>query len=158
VAPTAEQAKIVARTVAAVTEDLERMSFNTAISRLMEFTNAFTGQPVRPKSAMEAFTLLLSPMAPHIGEELWQLLGHTDSLAYAPWPEFDPALLKDEQIEVPVQINGKLRARVSVPAEASKEQIEAAARADERVAAALEGKTVRKVIVVPGKLINFVVG
>ncbi|MDR3636679.1 MAG: leucine--tRNA ligase [Isosphaeraceae bacterium] len=156
--PTREQAKVVARTVAAVTDDLERMSFNTAISRLMEFTNAFTAMDVRPKSALATFTLLLAPLAPHVAEELWELLGHRESLAYAPWPEYDPALLKDEEIEVPVQVNGKLRGRIVVPAEADAAQIEAAARADERVAPAIEGKTVRKVVVVPGKLINFVVG
>ncbi len=104
-----------ARTVAAVTDDLEAMRFNTAISRLMEFTNSFTAQEVRPKSAMETFTLLLAPMAPHLAEELWQILGHERSLAYEPWPTFDPALLKDEEIEVPVQVNGKLRGRVVVP-------------------------------------------
>lgn len=156
--PTAEQAKIIARTVAAVSDDLERLSFNTAISRLMEFTNAFTGQAVRPKSAMETFTLLLSPMAPHIAEELWQVLGHDQTLAYEPWPSFDPALLKDDEVEIPVQINGKLRARVMMPADATREQMEATARADEKVVAAMEGKAIRKVIVVPGKLINFVVG
>ncbi len=115
VEPTPEQAKVVARTVAAVTDDLEAMRFNTAISRLMEFTNAFTGQDVRPRSAMETFTLLLAPMAPHVAEELWQVLGHGESLAYAPWPTFDPALLKDEEVEVPVQVNGKLRGRVVRP-------------------------------------------
>ncbi len=149
---------MVARTVAAVTDDLERLSFNTAISRLMEFTNAFTAQEVRPKSAMEAFALLLAPMAPHVAEELWQILGHDDSLAYAPWPAYDPALLKDDEVEIPVQINGKLRGRVIVPADATREQIEAAARGDEKIAALVEGKTIRKVVVVPGKLINFVVG
>jgi leucyl-tRNA synthetase len=158
VAPTTEQAKIVARTVAAVTDDFDRLSFNTAISRLMEFTNAFTAMEVRPKSAMETFTLLLAPMAPHLAEELWRALGRGESLAYAPWPSYDPALLKDDEIEVPVQVNGKLRARVTVPADADQGALEAAARADERVAALLEGKTVRKVIVVPGKLVNFVVG
>src|SRR5262249_32525460 len=151
------QAKIIARTVAAVTDDIEAMRFNTAISRLMEFTNAFTSQEVRPRAAMETFTLLLSPMAPHIAEELWQILGHGETLAYEPWPTYDPALLKDEEIEVPVQVNGKLRGRVTVPADATRDQIEAAARADERIAALLEGKAVRKVIVVPGKLVNFVV-
>src|SRR5262249_41094585 len=157
-APTTEQAKIVAWTVAAVTDDLERLSFNTAISRLMEFTNAFTGMDVRPRSAMETFTLLLAPMAPHAAEELWQALGHADTLAYEAWPTFDPALLKDEEVEVPVQVNGKLRGRVTVASDADKAAIEAAARSDERIAALLEGKTVRKVIVVPGKLVNFVVG
>jgi leucyl-tRNA synthetase len=157
VEPTKDQAKVVARTVAAVTDDLERMSFNTAISRLMEFTNAFTGMDVRPRSAMETFTLLLAPMAPHLAEELWQVLGHAESLAYAPWPTFDPSLLKDDEVEVPVQINGKLRGRVTVPAGADRDALEAAARADERIAALLEGKEIKKVIVVPGKLVNFVV-
>jgi leucyl-tRNA synthetase len=155
VEPTREQAKIVARTVAAVTDDLEALRFNTAISRLMEFTNAFTAQDVRPKSAMETFTLLLAPMAPHIAEELWQVLGHDATLAYAPWPTFDPALLKDDEVEIPVQVNGKLRGRVTVPAGADRAALEAAARS--AIAALLEGKTIKKVIVVPGKLVNFVV-
>jgi leucyl-tRNA synthetase len=152
-----DQARLVARTVAAVTDDLEAMRFNTAISRLMEFTNAFTAQEVRPRAAMETFTLLLAPMAPHVAEELWELLGHDTTLAYAPWPEYDPALLKDDEVEVPVQINGKLRGRVVVAADAGRDAIEAAARADARIAALLEGKTIRKVVVVPGKLVNFVV-
>jgi leucyl-tRNA synthetase len=158
VEPTPEQAKVVARTVAGVTEDIEAMRFNTAISKLMEFVNAFTGQEVRPRSAMETFTLLLAPLAPHLGEELWQVLGHTDTLAYHPWPTFDPALLRDEEVEIPVQVNGKVRSRLVVPADADKAAIERAARADERIAALLEGKAIKKVIAVPGKLVNFVVG
>jgi leucyl-tRNA synthetase len=97
-------------------------------------------------------------MAPHLAEELWQLLGHGKTLAYEPWPTYDPALLKDEEIEVPVQVNGKLRAKVVVPADADGPAIEAAARQDERIAGLIEGKTIRKVVVVPGKLVNFVVG
>jgi leucyl-tRNA synthetase len=155
--PTLDQAKLVARTVAAVTDDYEALRFNTAISRLMEFVNAFTGAEVRPKGAMETFTLLLAPMAPHLAEELWEILGHERTLAYAPWPTFDPELLKDAEIEVPVQINGKLRVRVSVPADADATALEAAAKADARMAALLEGKTIRKTVVVPGKLVNFVV-
>jgi leucyl-tRNA synthetase len=157
VAPTRAQARLVARTVAAVTDDIEALRFNTAISRLMEFTNAFTASEVRPKSAMKTFTLLLAPLAPHIAEELWQLLGHDHTLAYEPWPTYDPALLKEDTIEVPVQVSGKLRGRVVVAADADANAIEAAARSDERIAALLIGKTVRKVVVVPGKLINFVV-
>jgi leucyl-tRNA synthetase len=153
-----EQAKVVARTIAAVTDDFESLRFNTAISRLMEFVNFFTGQDARPKTAMEDFALLLAPMAPHMAEELWSLLGHDKSLAYEPWPEFDPALLKDDEVEIPVQLNGKLRGRVVVAAGASGEQIEQTARADPKIAALLECKTVRKVVVVPGKLVNFVVG
>ena len=152
----ADQAKLVARTVAAVTDDLESLRFNTAISRLMEFVNAFTGQEVRPRAAMETFTLLLSPMAPHLAEELWEILGHEQTLAYAPWPTFDPSLLKDDEIEVPVQINGKLRGRVLVPADADRGQLEAAARSDEKIVALIDGKPIRKTIVVPGKLVNFV--
>ncbi len=154
---TVEQAKLVARTVAAVTDDMERMSLNTAISRLMEFTNAFTGMDVRPRSAMETFALLLAPMAPHLAEELWQILGHAETLAYVPWPTFDPALLKDETIEIPVQINGKLRSRVTVPAGADREALESAVRADEKIAGLLVGKEIKKVVVIAGKLVNFVV-
>jgi leucyl-tRNA synthetase len=156
VAPTREQARLVARTVAAVSDDIEAMRFNTAISRLMEFTNAFTADLVRPKSAVKTFVLLLSPLAPHVAEELWQVLGHDHTLAYEPWPGYDPALLKDDTIEIPVQISGKLRGRVVVAADADAAAIENAARSDERIAALLAGKTVRKVVVIPGKLINFV--
>ncbi len=158
VAPTIEQAKIVARTVAGVSDDIEGLRFNTAISKLMEFTNFFTGQEVRPKVAMETFTLLLAPLAPHLAEELWEMLGHAKTLAYEPWPGFDPELLKDDEIEIPVQVNGKLRVRISVPADADANQIEELARADARIVGLLEGKTVRKVVVVAGKLVNFVVG
>jgi leucyl-tRNA synthetase len=157
VPPTPEQAKVVARTIAAVTDDLEALRLNTAISRLMEFVNAFTADAVRPLSCMRTFALLLSPFAPHLGEELWRLLGGADTLAYEPWPTFDPALLRDDTVEVPVQVGGKIKARVRVPAEADAPTLEAAARAEAKVAAALEGRTVVKVIAVPGKLVNFVV-
>ena len=156
VEPTPAQAKLVARTVAGVTDDLDGMRFNTAISKLMEFVNAFTGQEVRPRGAMEAFTLLLAPMAPHLAEELWEILGHPTTLAREPWPGFDPALLEDDETEIPVQVNGKLRAKILVPAGAVPEQIEAAARSDERIVALLQGKAIRKTVVVPGKLVNFV--
>ncbi len=157
VEPTPLQAKITARTIAGATEDIEAMRFNTAISKLMEFVNAFTGFEIRPKSSIEAFTLLLSPFAPHLAEELWELLGHQQSLAYEPWPDYDPKHLIDETIEIPVQINGKLRGRVVVAAGLDREGIEIAARNDPRVASLLDGKTVKKAIVVPGKLVNFVV-
>jgi len=154
---TADQAKVAARTIASVTDDFETLRFNTAISRLMEFVNFFTSQGVRPKPAMETFTLLLAPLAPHIAEELWQLLGHEQTLAYEPWPAHDPALLKDDEIEIPVQINGKLRGRVVVAPDADDERIEKTARADPKIAVLLEATTVRKVVVVPGKLVNFVI-
>jgi len=150
------QAKLVARTIAGVTDDLEGMRFNTAISKLMEFVNFFTGQDVRPRRAMEAFTLLLAPMAPHLAEELWEVLGRGPTLAYEPWPAFDSALLVDEEIEIPVQINGKLRTRITVAAGAGPEEIEAAARSDDKIVAQLQGKAIRRTVVVPGKLVNFV--
>jgi leucyl-tRNA synthetase len=155
--PTLERAKVAARTVAAVTDDIEGLRFNTAISRLMEFVNFFTAQEVRPRRAMETFVLILSPFAPHIAEELWQLLGHEQTLAYEPWPAFDPALLKDEEVEIPVQVNGRLRGRIVVAAGLDAAALEQAAREDPRIGALLNGKTVRKVVVVPGKLVNFVV-
>ena len=145
------------KTIKAVTDDLEQMSFNTAIARMMEFTNFFLKSEVRPRAAMEKLVLLLSPLAPHVAEELWQALGHAGTLAYEPWPAFDEAAIREDTIEVPVQINGKLRGRVSVPADADKAALEAAARGDAKIAEMLAGKTVVKTIVVPGRMVNFVV-
>ena len=157
VEPTAEQRKIVARTVAAVSDDLDAHRFNTSISRLMEFTNFFTGQEVRPKSAMKTFVLLLAPLAPHLAEELWEALGEKETLAYAPWPTFDPADLVDDEVEIPIQINGRVKARISLAAEHDAATLEAAARGDARIAALLDGKAEKKVVVIPGKMVNFVV-
>jgi leucyl-tRNA synthetase len=106
---------------------------------------------------LEPFVLLLAPYAPHVAEELWRVLGRTDTLAYEPWPAFDAELAKDDEIEVPVQVNGKLKARLKVPAEIDDAALEAAARADATVSAQLAGKTVKLVKVVPRKLVNFVV-
>jgi leucyl-tRNA synthetase len=157
VALTAEQLRVVHKTIKAVTEDFESLGFNTAIARLMEFVNAFTRQPVRPKWAMETFVLLLSPLAPHVAEELWSVLGHSATLAYEPWPTYDEALTRDASIEMPVQVNGKVRGKVVVAADASPHTVLTAARSDERVRTWLDGKRVVKEIVVPGKLVNFVV-
>lgn len=157
VQPTEEQNRVLHKTIKQVTGDIARMEFNTAIARMMEFTNFFTKQSVRPQSVMERFVLLLSPFAPHIGEELWQLLGHGKTLAYEPWPSFDDALTKDAEIEIPVQILGKLRGKVVVPADSDQATLIAAARGDARIAELLTGKEVVKTIVVPGKLVNFVV-
>jgi leucyl-tRNA synthetase len=156
VEPTDEQSRVLHKTIKAVTDDIEAMAFNTAIARMMEFTNYFGRQDPRPKSVMEQFILVLSPFAPHLAEELWRLLGHNDTLAYEDWPEYDEALTRDEVIEVPVQINGKLRSKIQVLADITKEDLEAAARADVQIATHLAGKTVAKVIVVPGRLVNFV--
>jgi leucyl-tRNA synthetase len=155
--PTVAQLRVLHKTIAAVTADIETLSFNTAIAKMMEFTNFFTKEERRPRAVMEPFVLLLSPFAPHLAEDLWQLLGHKKSLAYEPWPKADAAWLKEDTVEVPVQVNGKLRSRVVVAADANATTIEAAARADERTADLLSGREVVKVIVVPGKLVNFVV-
>ncbi len=157
VEPDEEQNRVLHRTIKGVTEDIERMAFNTAIAKMMECTNFFTKQTVRPKSAMERLVLLLSPFAPHLAEELGQALGRETTLAYEPWPPFDESRIKEDTIEIPVQIGGKLRARVRVPAEADKAALEAAARAEEKIAELLAGKTVVKTIVVPGRMVNFVV-
>ena len=156
VPPTEEQNRTLHRTIQAVTRDIEGLQVNTAIARMMEFVNFFTKETVRPKKAMESFILLVSPYAPHIAEELWQLLGHTKSLAYEPWPTFDLALTIDSSVEIPVQISGKLRHKIVVPAGIDAAALEAAARADAKVGELLAGKQVVKVIAVPGKLINFV--
>jgi leucyl-tRNA synthetase len=156
-APTDEQNRVVHKTIQAVTRDTENMSFNTAIARMMEFVNYFTKQSSRPRQAMEAFVLLLAPYAPHISEELWHQLGNTQSLAYAPWPRFDETFTTDSSIEVPVQINGKVRAKLVVPAGLSQEELAAAAQQDSKVAEALAGRQVVKTVVVPGRMVNFVV-
>lgn len=157
VPPTEEQNRTLHKTIKQVTSDLTKMEFNTTIARMMEFTNFFTKQSVRPKSVLEKFILLLSPLAPHIGEELWHLLGNKNTLAYEPWPTFDDALTKDAEIEIPVQVLGKLRGKVTVPAGSDQATIVAAAQADAKVAEWLAGKEITKTIYVPGKLVNFLV-
>ncbi len=157
VEPTREQDRMLHKTIAAVTQDIENLSFNTAIARLMEFVNFYTKQEVRPKSAMSTFTLLLSPLAPHLAEELWELLGHTGTLSYEPWPVYDPALTKSSEVEVPIQVNGKLRTKLVVSAEATQEELEALALADPRVIELTADKQILKTIIVPGRLVNFVV-
>ncbi len=156
-APQESQLRILHKTIKTVTDDIDRLAFNTAISRMMEFTNFMSGQETRSKSSLEQFVLLLNPFAPHIAEELWHALGHSGTLAYEPWPTYDLALLVEDTIEVPVQINGKVRAKIIVPANSDPAALEAAARADETVQKNLEGKTVVKVVAVPGRLLNFVV-
>jgi leucyl-tRNA synthetase len=155
--PTEEQARVLHRTIKAVSEDLEALRFNTAIARLMEFVNFFTGQSRRPRSSMEAFTLMLAPLVPHIAEEMWQALGHATTLAYEQWPTHDPAFTKGETVDVVVQLNGKTRSRLTLSADAEPPALETAALADARIQRLLAGRTPRKVIVVPGKLVNLVV-
>jgi leucyl-tRNA synthetase len=141
-----------------VTEDIDRLQFNTAISALMVLVNDLTKETVRPRAAIETLLLLLAPFAPHMAEELWQQLGHAKTLAYEPWPVADAKYLVKTEIEIPMQINGKLRGLITVAPGSTKETVEATARALPAFAEWTAGKTVRKVIVVPDKLINFVVG
>jgi leucyl-tRNA synthetase len=155
--PTAEQNRLLHKTIAAVTRDIERLDFNTAIARMMEFTNFFTKADVRPRAVLEPFVLLLSPFAPHLAEELWQLLGHAKSLAYEPWPAADPQWLREDSVEIPVQINGKVRSRIQAPADSDAAALESLARADAKIAEQLQGKTVLKVVVIPGRMVSFVV-
>ncbi len=157
VPPTDAQLRFLHKTIKVVTKNLEELEFNIAIARLMEFVNFFTAETVRPKSVLEQFVLLVSPLAPHICEELWRILGHDQSLAYEPWPTFDESLTQDASIEIPVQVLGKMRGKVIMPADSSEEQIVAAAKEDPKVAELLNGKEIVKTIYVKGKMVNFVV-
>jgi len=158
VEPDKETLRILHHTIQRVTNDLETMSFNTAISAMMELTNHLTKQTVRSKSVLKTFMLILSPFAPHLAEEIWNALGAANTLAYEPWPSYDESLLKADTVEIPVQINGKLKSKLSVSPDLSKDELEQAARNDEKIKSLLEGKTIKKVIVVPGKLVNLVIG
>lgn len=144
------------QTVKKVTEDYEALRFNTAISQLMVFINEAYKAPVLPKAYMEGFVKLLSPVCPHIAEELWEKLGHSNTIAYEAWPAYDEAKLVEDEVEIVIQVNGKVRTKLHVPADATKEQLEQLAMEDEKIKEQIEGKTVRKVIAVPGKLVNIV--
>jgi len=158
VAPTREQQRLIHQTIAKVTEDIEAMRFNTAISSLMELTNAAYKWPQMPRAAAETLVLLLAPLAPHLAEELWQRLGSAESLAYHAWPVADPALVKADVLEIPVQVNGKVRGRISVPAEAQESEVIEIAKADQNVSKHLAGQSLKRAIYVRGRIVNFVVG
>jgi leucyl-tRNA synthetase len=154
---TPDQNRILHKTIKAVTEDIRSMSFNTAIARMMEFTNFFLKEQIRPKEAMEKFVLLLSPFAPHIAEELWLILGHEKTLAYEPFPTYDAEAIKESTLEIPVSINGKLRSKIVIAADADESAMEQFALADAKIAELLSDKTIIKKIIVLGKMVNFVV-
>nr|AAA22571.1 transfer RNA-Leu synthetase [Bacillus subtilis] len=143
-------------TVMKVTDHYEGLRFNTGISQLMVFINEAYKATELPKEYMEGFVKLLSPVAPHLAEELWEKLGHSGTIAYEAWPVYDETKLVDDEVEIVVQLNGKVKAKLQVPADATKEQLEQLAQADEKVKEQLEGKTIRKIIAVPGKLVNIV--
>jgi leucyl-tRNA synthetase len=155
--PTLEQLRVLHKTIQAVTGDLQELRFNTAISRLMEFVNFFTGQTSRPRACVEPFVLMLAPLAPHIAEEMWQALGHLESLAYEPWPQFEEQYTRDDVVELPIQINGRVRSRLLAAVSSSRDELERAALSDAKVKKYIEGRAVGKVIVVPNRLINIVV-
>ena len=154
--PTDEQLRVLHKTIKAVQNDIENLSFNTAIARMMEFVNFFTKQSKRPKSIMQSFLIILSPFAPHLSEELNQTLGFKDSLAYGPWPKYDESLTVDKTIEIPIQLNGKVKSKINVARGIPKDELQETAMADEKVVKMLAGKEIRKVIVVPDRLVNIV--
>ncbi len=169
VAPDAAQQKALHACIRKVTEDMDALRFNTAISALMIFVNEALGWKIRPAQAMGQFLLLLQPLSPHLAEELYARLRTafpaifqepltSTSIAYAPWPKYDPACLVESTLEIPVQVNGKLRDRIVVASEATDQEIEAAALAAEKAQPFLAGKSVKKVILVQRKLVNLIAG
>lgn len=148
--------KVYHQTVKKVTEDFEQLHFNTAISQLMVFVNEAYKADALPYEYVEGFVQLLAPIAPHIGEELWSILGNDNGISYVPWPTYDESALVEDEIEVVFQVNGKVRAKAMVPADAEKAVLEQLAQENELVQEQLQGKTIRKVIVVPNKLVNIV--
>ncbi len=144
------------KTIKGVTEDIERFAFNTAISKIMELSNAMQGADI-DKDCAEKLLLLISPFAPHMAQELWDITGNKTDISKEPWPKYDPALIIDDEIEMPIQINGKLRDKIMVPAGSSDEDLKAKALDSDKIKAALDGKQIIKVIVANKKLVNVVV-
>jgi len=149
--------RLLHQTIKKVGDDVESFGFNTAISQMMIFVNHLSKLQIKPKSVVEKFVLILAPFSPHIAEELWQRLGHSDSLACEPWPDYDKELIKEKEIKLAVQVNGKIKDRITVAADADEEQIKQEALASEKVIAALAGKQPKKVIVIKSRLVNIVV-
>ncbi len=156
----AELNRLLHKTIAATRDGFQTLRFNTSIARLTELNNAITAAYPHggaPRPLAEALVLMIAPLAPHIAEELWARLGHESSLAWEAFPVADPALLVDETVEVPVQVNGKVRAVIRVPSGTEGDALSAAAQQDERVVAALGGRDIKRVVTVPGRLVNFVI-
>jgi leucyl-tRNA synthetase len=155
---TADFERVFHQTVKKVGEDIEALRFNTAISQLMIFVNEAMKLEKLPRRELEQFLLLLAPFAPHIAEELWEQMGHERSLAYEPWPRYDAQKTLEDQVEIVLQVNGKVRGKLLIPQGADQANVEKLAREDANVQRHLEGKQVRRVIVVPNKIVNIVVG
>jgi leucyl-tRNA synthetase len=149
--------KVYHKSVKKITEDFEKLAFNTAISQMMIFVNAVYKEGKCPKAYAEGLVKMLSCMCPHIGEELWSLLGHENTIAFEPWPTYDEAKTTDDEVEIVVQINGKLRAKIKAAVDMPSAEVIALAKADAAIAAAVEGKTIVKEISVPNKIVNIVV-
>jgi len=149
---------LVQRTIKRVTESTEQFKFNTAIASLMEFLNAVEEKKSVSRGTLEAFVLLLSPYAPHVAEELWQMLGHAETLMYYEWPQYDEAVLREASVTIPVQVNGKVRGEIVLEPETKQEEVERLAKELPNASRYLTGTKVNKVVYVPGKMINFVVG
>jgi len=156
-APGEPQLRLLHRTIRKVTGDLDTLAFNTAIAQMMEFVNEMTPLERRSRQLLEPFVLLLAPFAPHLAEELWSKLGKKESLAYEPWPAWDPALVVEDRVTIAVQVNGKLRATLELPRDIDEAAAQRSALADQRVRRHLDGAELRKVIFVPNKLLNLVV-
>ena len=156
--PSADAMKSIHKLIKKVTGDIENFSYNTSVSAFMICVNELTAMKCRSRAVLEPLVILLAPFAPHIAEELWHRLGHDTSVTVAPWPEYDEKYLVENSVKYPVSFNGKVRYTLTLPASATKEEVEAAALADPSAAKWLDGKTVRKTIVVPGKIVNIVVG
>ena len=159
--PTRAQQKVIHATIKKVTEDIETLSFNTAIAQMMIFVNAFTTAEARPVAALRQLLLVLNPFAPHLTSELWETLGkkfpiEPTELTDHSWPSYDASFLVEDEVEIALQVNGKVRDRVMVPIDATKAELEAIALANARVQEFIAGKTVRKVVVVEKKLVNIV--
>lgn len=155
-AMTPEEERMLHMTIQKITDDIVGVRLNTAISALMIFVNEFIGAETKPKSAMETFALLISPFAPHFAEEVWRHLGHDESITYQAWPEFDPEKIKEDEIEIVLQVNSKIKDRMKVAAGTPASELEKLATENEAVAKLIDGKTIRKVIAVPDKLVNII--
>jgi leucyl-tRNA synthetase len=152
-----ETAKLVHRTVQKVGRDIEALSLNTAVSTMMILANHLNGMEQPSREAVEKLVLCLSPFAPHLAEELWEHLGHPPSIANRIWPQFDQALTIDDVLEIAVQVNGKVRGRAALARDADEAAAREAAMADPNVSKFLEGKSLKKLVYVPGKILNFIV-
>jgi leucyl-tRNA synthetase len=155
--PDAKLLRVLHQTIKKVTDDTESLNFNTAISQMMIFVNELTAQESRPRAVLEPFVLLLAPYAPHLAEELWSRIrgiGHSASLAYEPWPAYDEAQLKQDTVTIVLQVNGKVRDKIEAPSDIAREELEKLALDNASVQQHTAGKQIKKVIVVPGKLVN----